>query len=103
MELKSDWRIYKQYSKAQRIRQVLEEENPEAFLADGLDRALIGIYRARWIENNMPVAVYSTCRIIEELVKQGMDEEEAVEWFDFNIEGAYIGEYTPIYIDDTGV
>jgi hypothetical protein len=51
----------------------------------------------------MPVAVYSICKIIEELVKDGMDEEEAIEYFDFNVDGAYMGEYTPIYIDDTGV
>ena len=38
----------KHYSKAERIRQVLEDENPEALLADNLDNALIGVYRPRW-------------------------------------------------------
>ena len=90
-------------TKAERIRQVLEEENPEAMMADGLDKGLIGVYRPRWNEGDLPVAVYSTCRIITELVEQGMDEEEAVEYFDYNIVGAYIGEFTPIFIDDTGV
>tara|TARA_Y100001951_G_C11054443_1_gene137421 strand:+ start:121 stop:417 length:297 start_codon:yes stop_codon:yes gene_type:complete len=95
--------LQNKYSKTERIRQVLEEENPEALLADGLDKALIGIYRPRWNDSVMPVAVYSICKIIEELVKDGMDEEEAIEYFDFNVDGAYMGEYTPIYIDDTGV
>ena len=32
-----------------------------------------------------------------------MDEEEALDFYDYNIVGAYMGEFTPIYIDDTGV
>jgi len=93
---------YREYNKANRIRQVLEEENPEALLADGLDNALVGVYRPRWTEE-LPIAVYSLTKTISELVEQGMDEEEAVEYFDYNIEGAYMGEYTPMFIDDTGV
>ena len=46
---------------------------------------------------------YSKAERISELVKDGMDEEEAVEYYDYNIVGAYMGEFTPIYIDDTGV
>ena len=84
------------------IRDRLEEENPEALLADGLDNALVGVYRPRWTEE-LPIAVYSLTKTISELVEQGMDEEEAVEYFDYNIEGAYMGEYTPMFIDDTGV
>ena len=94
---------YREYNKANRIRQVLEAENPEALLADNLDNALIGVYRPRWEDTDLPVAVYSVCKIISELVKDGMDEEEAVEFYDYNIVGAYMGEFTPIYIDDTGV
>ena len=30
--------------------------------------------------------------------RDGMTEEEAVEFFEFNIAGAYVGEYTPIYM-----
>ena len=94
---------YREYNKANRIRQVLEAENPEALLADNLDNALIGVYRPRWEETALPVAVYSVCKIIDEFVKDGMDEEEALEFYDYNIVGAYMGEFTPIYIDDTGV
>ena len=61
------------------------------------------MYRPRWEETDLPDAVYSVCKIIRELVKDGMDEEEALEFYDFNIVGAYMGEFTPIYIDDTGV
>jgi hypothetical protein len=30
-----------------------------------------------------------------------MTYEEALEFYDFNIGSAYVGEQTPIYIDDT--
>ena len=31
-----------------------------------------------------------------------MTEEEAVEFFDFNVAGGYIGKYQPIIVDDSG-
>ena len=46
-----------------------------------------------------PRAVYSEEKILEVLVKRdGMTHEEAIEFFDFNIRGAYMGEQTPMYI-----
>ena len=29
-----------------------------------------------------------------------VDYDEAYEWLDYNTFGAYVGEYTPIYVDD---
>jgi hypothetical protein len=29
-----------------------------------------------------------------------MSEEDALEHFDFNVSGAYVGEKTPIYVED---
>ena len=43
--------------------------------------------------------VYSIRGIIECLMAD-MSEEEALEFFDFNIGSAYVGEKTPIYVDD---
>ena len=34
------------------------------------------------------------------LIKQDMTEEEAIEYFYFNTEGAYVGEKTPIWCED---
>ena len=34
---------------------------------------------------------------------EGMSEEEAIEFFDYNVAGGYIGKYQPLIIDDTGV
>jgi hypothetical protein len=61
---------------------------------DGFDAAVIGIY-----ELDMRL-IYSSSKIIEILQKE-MSEEEAVEFFDYNIKHAYFGKKTPIIsIDD---
>lgn len=45
-------------------------------------------------------AVYSRERIIEILMREdGMDYDEASEGFDFNIEGAWMGEGAPTFVD----
>ena len=63
----------------------------EAMLADGFDHCIIGacIKTGR--------AVYNAERIVETLTAD-MSEEEAWEYFDFNIAGAYVGEMTPIFV-----
>jgi hypothetical protein len=68
---------------------------PDEFLKlDGYDSAIIGI-----CENEMKL-IYSSSKIID-ILKKHMSEEEAVEFFDFNIKNAYYGEKTPIIsIDD---
>jgi hypothetical protein len=68
---------------------------PDEFLKlDGFDAAIIGI-----CENEMKL-IYSSSKIID-ILKKHMSEEEAVEFFDFNIKNAYYGEKTPIIsIDD---
>ena len=48
------------------------------------------------------IAVYSYTKFLELYIKDGMTEEEAVECFDFNVAGGYIGEYQPIIVDDSG-
>ena len=43
--------------------------------------------------------IYDAIKIIEALVEDDdMTEDEAVEYFEFNILGAYLGENTPIYV-----
>lgn len=84
--------------KQHRIRNILIEENPEAILVDGLDKALLGINR-----DNNPVGVYSYLKSIEALVERGLSEEEALEQYDTQQKVAVIDENLPIWIDDTGV
>ncbi len=68
------------------IRELLNESNPEALLADGFEDALIG-YTERFGEE--AVALYDRAKIIEIMMKRdGMSEEDAEEFFSFNIVGA---------------
>ena len=74
------------------LKQTIEATNPEALLADGLDDALAGY-------DTQGRAIYFVDKIIGTLMERdGMTYEEAYEFFDFNIAGAYVGEYTPIYM-----
>ncbi len=67
------------------------DPDEEVLLADGLDEAFIGL-----TTDNIR-AVYSIDKIIEILSKD-MSEDDAWEYFHYNIECAYVGEKTPIYI-----
>jgi len=58
-------------------------------LADGFEDAFIGISRRF---NTPPFANYDRNKCIDILVEQGMDEDEAEEYFAFNVEGACIDE-----------
>jgi hypothetical protein len=70
----------------------ITEFNPEAKLADGFDDSILGY-------DTKGRVIYSVNSILDTLVnRDGMDYDEAQEYFGFNIECAYIGEYTPIYM-----
>ena len=70
------------------------EEEKGIMLCDGMDKAFIGLSN----DDNIR-AVYSADKIIKLLCKESvMSVEEAWEYFYFNIERAYVGEKTPIYI-----
>jgi hypothetical protein len=43
---------------------------------------------------------YSKQRVIRALCAQGMDYDEACEWFSYNTIGAWVGDHTPIFIDE---
>jgi hypothetical protein len=68
-------------------------EEEELLKADGFDDAIIGID-----EKTMRL-IYSVSKCIEILSKD-MSEEDAIEYFYFNVESAYVGEKTPIWCTD---
>jgi len=77
------------------IKDILECYDEETFLkADGFDGAIIGVD-----ENSMRLIYYITL-CLEILMNEGMDEDEADEHFSFNVQGAYMGEKTPIWCND---
>ena len=77
----------------QRIVELYQDE--EILKADGFDEAVIGI------EERSKRLIYSVGRCIETLMtKEDMSLEEAMEYFDFNVKGAWVGDKTPIWCDD---
>jgi hypothetical protein len=77
-------------------REEIAEINPEALLCDGFDEAIIGI--AERI-NLGPIVAYSVDKIINIMVERdGMTYEEAMEYYDYNIIGSWMGDNTPIFI-----
>tara|TARA_R110000824_G_scaffold381567_1_gene574390 strand:- start:2848 stop:3117 length:270 start_codon:yes stop_codon:yes gene_type:complete len=76
----------------------LSETNPEALVADGFDEAVVGVgYQGP----KGPIVVYSASACVECLQKRdGMDFEEALEFFEFNVKGSWVGENTPIFLYD---
>jgi hypothetical protein len=44
------------------------------------------------------VACYDYEKVIAALELQGMTNDEALEWYDFNIAGAYVGDLTPMVL-----
>ena len=83
------------------INQILEtvqEENPNAKMADGFEDAIIGISRNHFHHQNT-ILVYDAHQIIDILVERdGMTLSGAYEFFEFNIQGSYVGEDTPLFI-----
>jgi hypothetical protein len=78
--------------KQEELKSSIAEANELAMLVDGHDNALAG-----WSTDGK--AIYRVSDIIETLMERDeMSYEEAMEYFDFNILGAYVGEYTPIYM-----
>lgn len=69
-------------------------EQPMLFM-DGFDDAILG-WGAKFTSCSV---VYSKKKIIEKL-SCDMTLDEAYEYFDFNIAGAYVGEHTPFILDD---
>jgi hypothetical protein len=66
---------------------------------DGHDNAIIGPACIWAGQTRIEVLVYDAEVIRENLMKEsGMDGEEAREFIEFNIEGAYMGKDTPVLV-----
>ena len=73
-----------------------KEIDEDTLLMDGFDDACIG-YSQRI--NEPVLAVYSYDKMVEVLMtRDGMDDEEAMEFIEFNCVGAWIGERTPTIV-----
>jgi len=77
--------------------QTLNDNEQQTILYDNLDNALIGIGQQH---TKQPLAIYSHKHIIKTLQQQGMTYEEAHEYADYNILCAWVGDQTPIILND---
>lgn len=76
------------------------EMSPKALYPTEFKKAIIGIAE---IYGKEPVILLDRSKIIDMMMEDGMEYEEAVEYFDFNIIGSYMGEGTPCFatlVDD---
>jgi hypothetical protein len=73
---------------------IIEQYGEETFLkVDGFDQAVLGV------EENTMRLIYSVKKCIE-ILTEDMSEEDALEYFSYNVLGSYVGEKTPIWCQD---
>jgi len=87
-------------TKRKNIRHIIIEDYPEdtfVFMdpAEYYDKNIIGICDGNGIK---PKVVYDYNGVIRSNMKMGMTEEEAIEYFEFNQIGSYMGESTPVFL-----
>lgn len=75
---------------------ILENWSEEQLtIADGFDEAVIGI------DVVGERIIYSVRRVIDILIdRDGMSEQEAIDWYEYNMQSTYVGEHTPIWCED---
>ena len=72
----------------------ISEEYPELLTADGFDKAIVGVVHRM---NTMAIC-YDKNKVIE-ILMEDMSYEDAIEYFEFNIAGAWVGESTPFFLE----
>lgn len=77
-------------------REVINELAEGAVILEGFDDCIIGISEEF---GNGPRIVYSKNKIIQKLMV-GIDYEEALDYYYYNILGGYFGEQNPIFLLD---
>lgn len=75
------------------IDSIIETYQEDFLIADGFDDAIIGV------EESSMKLIYSVSKCISILCTY-MNESDAIEYFEFNVKGSYVGEKTPIWCED---
>ena len=79
-------------------REELSENYPDLLVMDPiyLDEAIVGVATRIGLE----AICYDTNKIIELLMKhEGMTDEEAIEHFEYNMKGSWVGKTTPVFLE----
>jgi len=75
-------------------RDIISDINSEALFADGFDDAIVGYDAVAF----RVVYDYDKCSDIL-MKRDGMTEHEAHEFMEFNVVSAFVGEFTPLFIN----
>jgi len=74
----------------------MKMSDPNYLIADGFNKAIIGIGSRINMED---IVCYDYDKCVDILVEdQHMSYDEALEWMDYNVCGAWMGDKTPIFI-----
>lgn len=69
-------------------------DTDDILFADGLDEAIIGF------DPNLWKVVYSRNKCIEIIASEDMTEEDALEYLEYNTFNSYVGDKTPVWVED---
>lgn len=68
-----------------------------ALMLDGFDEALIGL----GTQFCHDVAIYSYEKCVDILVSNGLTHQDAEEYLEFNVAGAWVGNNTPVLLRES--
>jgi hypothetical protein len=77
---------------------IAEHVDDTVLIACGFDSSIVGYT----VGCGCTRVVYDAEIMVQSLVEDGCDPEEALEYLEFNTFGAYVGEGSPIYVNRIG-
>jgi hypothetical protein len=81
-----------------RNREYISLVDEEMLFCDGFDAALVGYRIGFGTDKNIAAYDYGKC--VQCLVNEGMEEDDAFEFLEYNTVGSYVGEYTPCFLHE---
>ena len=74
---------------------LIREQYPDSdlILIEGFDDCIMGIVE----KFNSLSVLYDLEKVLNKLESQGMDRSDAQDWYDYNMNGAWLGECTPSF------
>ena len=72
-----------------------EPDEEGIILADGFESAFVGV--GQCFSKPMQ-AIYDRDKCIASLINGGASIEDAIEYFEYNVQGAWVGEGTPVFV-----
>ncbi|UPI11955.1 hypothetical protein [Bacillus phage SBSphiJ1] len=80
------------------MKEYISEGNDTMLFVDGFDEALLGLVNIAGPNGSYGAALYDKDLCISILMKRDdMTEEEAIEYFEYNVANAYVGRGTPAF------